>query len=78
MAKTNFKDLSGHARKRLYVALPYAAALAAAYGLVAENKVALWVGFLGVILGPIQGHVAAAHVPPDDDETNGGPSQPGG
>lgn len=67
MAKIDFKALSGHARKRLYLSIPYAAGLLAAYGVVADSKVSLWVGLAGVLLGPIQGHVAAANVPPDDD-----------
>lgn len=67
MARIDFKALSGHARKRLYLSIPYVAALLAGYGVLAESKVALWVGLAGVVLGPIQGHVAAANVPPDDD-----------
>lgn len=68
MAKLNFKHLASHTRKRLYVAIPYAAALLAAYGVIAESKISLWVGLAGVVLGPLQGHVAAAHVPPDDGD----------
>jgi hypothetical protein len=67
MVKIDFKRLAGHTRKRLYLAIPYGAGLLAAYGVVADSKVSLWVGLAGVILGPIQGHVAAANVPPDHD-----------
>lgn len=67
MPKIDFKHLANHTRKRLYLSIPYAAALLAAYGVVADSKVSLWVGLAGVVLGPIQGHVAAANVPPDDD-----------
>lgn len=73
----DFKHWSAHARKRLYLSLPYLGALLAGYGILEDSQVALWVGFLGVALGPIQGHVAAANVEPDGDETHGGPSKPG-
>lgn len=67
MPKLDFKHLANHTRKRLYVSIPYVAALLAGYGILADSKVSLWVGLAGVLLGPIQGHVAAAHVPPDRD-----------
>lgn len=67
MLKLDFKRLANHTRKRLYLSIPYVAALLAAYGVLADSKVSLWVGLAGVVLGPIQGHVAAAHVPPDRD-----------
>lgn len=67
MPKLDFKHLANHTRKRLYVSIPYVAALLTGYGILADSKVSLWVGLAGVLLGPIQGHVAAAHVPPDDD-----------
>lgn len=67
MPKLDFKNLANHTRRRLYLSIPYVAALLAAYGVLADSKVSLWVGLGGVILGPIQGHVAAANVPPDRD-----------
>lgn len=57
-------------RKRAYMSLPWAGAIMVAYGLTSESTAALWVGLAGAIIGPIQGHVAAAHVdtaPSDDD-----------
>ena len=77
MPKPDFKHIANHTRKRLYVSIPYVAALLAAYGVIADSKVSLWVGLAGVVLGPIQGHVAAANVPPDDED-NGGASHSGG
>ena len=58
-------------RKRAYLSLPWAGALMVAYGLTAESTAALWVGLAGAIIGPIQGHVAAAHVDttPSQDTT---------
>jgi hypothetical protein len=67
MPKLNFKQLAARTRRRLYLSIPYAAALLAAYGILEDSKVSLWVGLAGVVLGPIQGHVAAANVPPDND-----------
>lgn len=67
MGKINVKEWSGSARKRLYLSLPYVASLLALYGVMEGNKLSMWLGLAGVFLGPIQGHVAAAHVPPDDD-----------
>jgi hypothetical protein len=67
MPKLDFQHIANHTRRRLYLSIPYVAALLAAYGVLADSKVSLWVGLAGVVLGPIQGHVAAAHVPPDED-----------
>lgn len=67
MSKVDIKSLSGHARKRIYLALPYIGSLLASYGIVEQSKVALWVGAAGVILGPLAGHYAASNVPPDNN-----------
>lgn len=62
MRKLDFTALAATTRKRLYLSVPYVAALLAAYGVVEESKVSLWVGLAGVFLGPLVGHVAAANV----------------
>lgn len=74
----DFQEMPGRIRRRLYLSLPYVSALLTAYGVLGEAKAALWVGLFGIILGPIQGHVAAANVPADDAADTGGRSQPGG
>lgn len=55
-------------RRRLYMTLPWAGGLAAAYGLVSEQEAALWVGLVGAAIGPAHGMLSAVNTPgPDGD-----------
>lgn len=65
---TKFEDWSGPARKRLYRALPLIGAAMVIFGLVSESKAGIIVAIVGALIGPVQGEVAARHVP--DEEPN--------
>lgn len=49
-------------RKRAYMVLPWVGSIMVAYGIMSDTMASLWIGLAGAIIGPIQGHVAAAHV----------------
>lgn len=63
---SRFKDWSGRARKRFYRLLPWLGAGLALFGVVSESKAAFIVGFIGAVIGPATGEVAARNVPDDD------------
>lgn len=65
MAK--FEDWSGPARKRLYRALPLIGTAMVVFGMLTETKAGIIVAVVGALIGPVQGEVAARHVP--DEET---------
>lgn len=65
---TSFKEWSGPVRRRFYRLLPWFGAGLALFGIMSESKAAFIVGFLGALLGPATGEVAARHVPDDDGD----------
>ncbi len=61
-----FEEWAGRARKRLYRALPAISAALVLFGVLSETKAGAVVAIVAAFIGPVQGEVAARHVPDDD------------
>ena len=70
MGKHRLKNPSPGSRLRIYEISAAAAPILVAYGIIAQDKVGLWLALVGALVGTGSNLLARANVPGANDATN--------